>query len=228
MLKQIKTAELFNCDVEYLQDLFKEKYPWLILPKIKAFIAEFIKNGAPGFFEIKDNVFVGKNVKIAQTATIEPPAIIGDNCEIRPGAYIRGNVITGRNCVIGNSSEVKNCVLLNNVQIPHYNYVGDSVLGNYAHMGAGAICSNLKADKKAVVIRGDIDISTELRKIGAFLADYADVGCGSVLNPGTIVGKNSTVYPLSSVRGVIPANSIYKDKKNIVTKENKIEESLTI
>lgn len=218
MYNNIKTKDLFNCEIEYLRDLFYEEKPWLILPNIKDFILNFQKNGAPGFFELKDGVFVGKNVKIAQTATIEPPAIIGEGCEIRPGAYIRGNVIVGSNCVIGNSSEIKNSILLNNVQVPHYNYVGDSILGNYAHMGAGSICSNLKADKKNIVIHADIPIQTNLRKIGAFVGDYADVGCGSVLNPGTVIGKNTNIYPLSSVRGVVPSNSIYKDAKTIVKK----------
>ena len=216
--KNIKTKDLFNCEIEYLKELFNEDEPWMILPKIKDFILNFQKNGAPGFFELKDGVFVGKNVKIAPSATIESPAIIGEGCEIRPGAYIRGNVIIGCNCVIGNSSEIKNSILLNNVQIPHYNYVGDSILGNHAHMGAGSICSNLKADKKNIVIHADIPIQTNLRKVGAFIGDYADVGCGCVLNPGTIIGRNSNIYPLSSVRGVVPCNSIYKDAKNIVEK----------
>ncbi|MBR2871207.1 MAG: UDP-N-acetylglucosamine pyrophosphorylase [Clostridia bacterium] len=214
----MKTKDLFNCEIEYLKELFNEEFPWSILPNIKDFIYNFQKNGAPGFFELKDGVFVGKNVKIAQTATIDPPAIIGDGCEIRPGAYIRGNVIVGQNCVIGNSSEIKNSILLNNVQVPHYNYVGDSILGNYAHMGAGSICSNLKADKKNIVIHADIPIQTDLRKIGAFVGDYADVGCGSVLNPGTVIGTHTNIYPLSSVRGVVPSNSIYKDAKTIVEK----------
>jgi len=218
MNKEIKTKDLFNCENEYLKDLFNEEYPWLILPKIKIFIAEFVEKNSLDFFELKDMVFVGKNVKISQTATIDPPAIIGDGCEIRQGAYIRGNVIIGNNCVIGNSSELKNCVLLNNVQVPHYNYVGDSILGNFSHMGAGSICSNLKADKKTVVIHADEKIQTDLRKIGAFLGDGADIGCGSVLNPGTIIGKNTNVYPLSCVRGVIPANAIYKSAENIVEK----------
>lgn len=217
-MNNIKTKDLFNCEIEYLKELFNEEFPWSILLNIKDFIYNFQKNGAPGFFELKDGVFVGKNVKIAQTATIDPPAIIGDGCEIRPGAYIRGNVIVGQNCVIGNSSEIKNSILLNNVQVPHYNYVGDSILGNYAHMGAGSICSNLKADKKNIVIHADIPIQTDLRKIGAFVGDYADVGCGSVLNPGTVIGTHTNIYPLSSVRGVVPSNSIYKDAKTIVEK----------
>lgn len=218
MNKCIKTKDLFNCEIDYLKELFNEEYPWQILPKIKEFIVKFIENSNSNFFELKDGIFVGKNVKIASTATIEPPAIIGEGCEIRPGAYIRGNVIIGTHCVVGNSSELKNCILLNNVQVPHYNYVGDSILGNFAHMGAGSICSNLKADKQTVVIHSDEKIQTNLRKVGAFLGDGADVGCGSVLNPGTIIGKNTNIYPLSCVRGVVPANAIYKDAKNIVEK----------
>ena len=218
MNKCIKTKDLFNCEIDYLKELFNEEYPWQILPKIKEFIVKFIENSNSNFFELKDGVFVGKNVKIASTATIEPPAIIGEGCEIRPGAYIRGNVIIGNNCVIGNSSELKNCILLNNVQVPHYNYVGDSILGNFAHMGAGSICSNLKADKKTVVINSDEKIQTNLRKVGAFLGDGADVGCGSVLNPGTIIGKNTNIYPLSCVRGVIPSESIFKNKDNVIKK----------
>ena len=214
----LKTYELYNCETSYLKELLTEEYPWQILPKIKDYISALISNGLSGFSKLKDGVYVGKNVKISPFATIEPPGIIGDNTEIRTGAYLRGNVITGNNCVIGNSTELKNCVLLNNVQVPHYNYVGDSILGNYAHMGAGSICSNLKTDKKSVVIHGDIEYATNLRKVGAFLADYSDVGCGCVLNPGTIIGKNSSVYPLTSVRGVIKANSIYKAPNNVVKK----------
>ena len=215
----VKTAELFNCEVSYITPLLNEEYPWQVLPKIKEYILSFIKDGAFGFTKLKDDVYIGKNVKISPFATIEAPCIIGDNTEIRPGAYIRGSVITGSNCVIGNSSELKNCILLNNVQVPHYNYVGDSILGNFSHMGAGSICSNLKSDKKSVVIQGDIEYNTNLRKVGAFLADYADIGCGCVLNPGTIIGKYTQVYPLSLVRGVIPCNSIYKAKNNIVEKK---------
>lgn len=218
-MNNIKTSDLYNCEIDYLKELFNEEFPWLILPKIKDFILNFQKNGATGFFELKDGVYVGKNVKISQTATIIAPTIIGDGCEIRPGAYVRGNVIMGSNCVIGNSSEIKNSILLSNVQVPHYNYVGDSILGNYAHMGAGSICSNLKADKKNIVIHAEEEIQTNLRKIGAFIGDYADVGCGCVLNPGTIIGRNTNIYPLSSVRGVVPSNSIYKNHKTIVEKE---------
>ncbi len=187
-----------------------------MLPKIKEYIKELIAEGLEGFAEISEGVFVGEGVKIYPTATIEAPAIIGKGTEIRPGAFLRGNVITGENCVIGNSSELKNCVLLNKVQVPHYNYVGDSVLGNFAHMGAGAICSNLKSDGKAVVIHGDEDYATGLRKIGGILGDHADVGCGCVLNPGTVIGKGTSVYPLNALRGVIPEGCIVKSMNNIV------------
>ncbi len=217
LTNSIKTSSLFDCKVEYLKKLFENsEYPWEILPEIKNHIKELIIQGIEGFTEISEGVLVGKNVKIYPSAVIEAPAIIGDDTEIRPGAFLRGNVITGRGCVIGNSSEIKNAILLDGVQVPHYNYVGDSVLGNYAHMGAGSICSNLKSDKKEIVIHADTPFQTGLRKIGGILADGADIGCGSVLNPGTVIGKNSRVYPLTSVRGVIPENVIVKSMENIV------------
>ena len=165
-----------------------------------------------------DGILVGEHVRIHPAATIEPPAVIGAGTEIRPGAFLRGNVIIGENCVIGNSSELKNCILLDGVQVPHYNYVGDSILGNRAHMGAGSICSNLKSDGKPVVIHGDEEYATGLRKVGGILADGADIGCGCVLNPGTIIGKNTSVYPLTSVRGVIGEASIVKSTTQVVPK----------
>ncbi|MDO4743840.1 MAG: UDP-N-acetylglucosamine pyrophosphorylase [Clostridia bacterium] len=223
MKRFVKTKELYDCKTPYLKDLFEEcEYPWEMLPKIKDYIKALIEKGIPGFKEIADGVLVGESVKISPTATIEAPAIIGPGTEIRPGAYIRGSVITGENCVLGNSSEFKNCVLLDKVQTPHYNYVGDSVLGNRAHMGAGSICSNLKSDGKAVVIRGDEEYETGLRKIGGILADGADIGCGCVLNPGTVIGKDTSVYPLTSLRGVYPGGCIVKDKETVV--ERKITE----
>lgn len=204
----------------YLAELFAEsEYPWEMLPKIKPLILSLIEKGIPGFTLLKEGVLVGKDVKIAATATIEAPAIIGDGTEIRPGAYIRGSVITGKNCVMGNSSEFKNCILLDRVQAPHYNYVGDSVLGNHAHMGAGSICSNLKSDGKNIVIHGDGNYETGLRKIGGILGDEADIGCGCVLNPGTVVGKNTSVYPLTALRGVFPENCIVKSPENIVVRQ---------
>lgn len=215
--KYVTNNKLFECEIPYLKTLFERyTYPWEILPDIKSHILKLIENGLDGFTEISEGVYVGKNVKIYPTAVIEPPAIIGDGTEIRPGAFIRGAVITGEKCVIGNSSELKNCILLDRVQVPHYNYVGDSILGNRAHMGAGSICSNLKSDGKNVVIHGDEQYETNLRKVGAILADGADVGCGCVLNPGTILGKNATVYPLNALRGVFPADCIIKSQNNVV------------
>lgn len=220
MNKLVKTKELYDCTTEYLTPLFSEsEYPWDMLPKIKDYILALIEKGIPGYKKIADGVLVGENVKIYPTATIEAPAIIGEGTEIRPGAFIRGSVITGKNCVIGNSSELKNCILLEKVQVPHYNYVGDSVLGNKAHMGAGSICSNLKSDGKAVVVHGDSDYETGLRKIGGILADGADIGCGCVLNPGTVIGKDTSVYPLNSLRGVFPAGCIVKSMDNIVKRK---------
>lgn len=220
MNKLVKTNDLFDCRTPYLCELFENsEYPWEMLPKIKEYIEKLIEKGIPGFKLLKDGVLVGENVKIYPTATIEAPAIIGEGTEIRPGAFIRGSVITGANCVIGNSSELKNCILLDKVQIPHYNYVGDSVLGNHAHMGAGSICSNLKSDGKPVVIHGDKEYETGLRKIGGILADNADIGCGCVLNPGTVIGKNTSVYPLNALRGVFPAGGIVKDKESVVKRK---------
>lgn len=217
---KIKTSDLFCVETPYLKNLFADsEYPWEILPNIKDYIKALVESGIEGFAVLKDGVLVGENVKIHPSAVIEAPAVIGHGTEIRPGAYIRGNVITGENCVLGNSSEFKNAVLLNGVQVPHYNYVGDSVLGNKAHMGAGSICSNLKSDKSNIVIHGSENIETGLRKIGAILADGADIGCGCILNPGTVIGKNTTVYPLTSVRGVIDDGMIVKSMDNIVKRK---------
>lgn len=220
MLKKIKTADLFDCKTKYLAELFENsEYPWEMLPKIKDLAKKLIENGIKGYTLIADGVLVGENVKIYPNTYLEGPTVIGSGTEIRPGAFIRGSVITGENCVIGNSTELKNCVLLEKVQVPHYNYIGDSVLGNRAHMGAGSICSNLKSDGKPVVIHGETDIETGLRKIGGILADGADVGCGCVLNPGTVIGKNTSVYPLTMLRGVYDENSIIKSTKEIVARK---------
>ena len=220
MTKLVKTADLYECNVPYLKDLFAESvYPWDMLGKIKGLCAKLIEEGIEGFTEIQPGVLVGRDVSIAPTATIIPPAIIGHGTEIRPGAYLRGNVITGENCVLGNSSEFKNCILLDKVQAPHYNYVGDSVLGNKAHMGAGSICSNLKTDGKAVVIHGEEDIETGIRKIGGILADGADIGCQCVINPGTVIGKRTSAYPLTALRGVFPADCIIKSLDNVVKRK---------
>lgn len=220
MNKLVKTAQLYASTPEYLAPLFESaEYPWEMLPKLKQYITDLIERGIEGYTLIADGVLVGENVKIYPTATIEGPTIIGSGCEVRPGAFIRGSVITGEGCVIGNSSELKNCILLDKVQIPHYNYVGDSVLGNRAHTGAGTICSNLRSDGKPVVIHGEEDYETGLRKVGGILADGADVGCGSVINPGTVIGKNTTVYPLTSLRGVYPADCIVKATFNVVKRK---------
>ncbi len=220
MSKCVKTSELFDCKISYLQELFdNSQYPWEILPNIKSFAEKLISEGIEGYTLYAPNVLIGENVKIYPTATIEGPCVIGSGSEVRPGAFIRGSVITGENCVLGNSSEFKNCILLDKVQVPHYNYVGDSILGNKAHTGAGTICSNLKTGGSAVVIHGDVDYETGLRKIGAILADGADVGCGAVLNPGTVIGKNTSVYPLTAVRGVIESDSIVKAMNNIIKRK---------
>lgn len=216
----LKTSSLFECKTPYLNGLFEQStYPWDMLPKIKEYIVNLIEKGIDGYSLIDHMILVGKDVKIHPSAVIMPPVIIGDGTEIRPGAFIRGSVITGKNCVIGNSTELKNCVLLDGVQVPHYNYVGDSILGNKAHMGAGSICSNLKSDGKPVVIHADTEIATGIRKIGGILADGADVGCGCVVNPGTVIGKGTRVYPLTSLRGVYPPSSIVKSTNTVVTIE---------
>ncbi len=220
MSKCVEIKQLFECNVPYLKQLFEDSvYPWDILPKIKETAEKLIAEGLMGYTLIAPGVLVGEDVKIYPTATIEGPCIIGTGSEVRPGAFIRGSVITGKNCVIGNSSELKNCILLDKTQIPHYNYIGDSILGNNAHTGAGTVCSNLKTDKKPVVVHGDVDYPTGLRKMGGILADNADIGCGCVLNPGTIIGKNTSVYPLTSVRGVIESDSIVKSMDNIVERK---------
>jgi len=196
------------------------KYPWEAVPNIKECISMLIPKLDKDIFEEREEgVWVAKSVKIASTATIIAPTIIDEEAEIRPGAFIRGNAIIGKKCVVGNSSELKNCILFNGVQVPHYNYVGDSILGYKAHMGAGAITSNFKCDHGNIVLHnGLVNIQTGQRKMGALLGDHVEVGCNSVLNPGTVIGRNSIVYPLSRVRGFIPEESIYKDKDDIVTK----------
>lgn len=217
LTKKVKTKELFECINKYISPLMElAEYPWEILPLIKGYITDIIEKGIEGYNLIAPGVLVGENVKIYPTATIEAPAIIGSGSVVRPGAFLRGNVITGEKCVLGNSSEFKNCILLDYVEVPHYNYVGDSILGNHSHTGAGTVCSNLKTDGKPVVIHGDTDYETGIRKIGAILADGADVGCGCVLNPGTVIGKNTSVYPMTSVRGVIGEGLIVKSMDNIV------------
>ncbi|MBP3830780.1 MAG: UDP-N-acetylglucosamine pyrophosphorylase [Clostridia bacterium] len=214
----MEIKQLFNLEETIAKDLLqKEKYPWECLPKISEFIIELGEKLDKEKFEKKgENIWIAKTAKIAPSASITGPTIIDENAEIRHCAFIRGKAIVGKNAVVGNSVELKNCILFNNTQVPHYNYVGDSILGYKAHMGAGSITSNVKSDKTNVVIKGKENIETNLRKVGAFLGDGVEVGCNSVLNPGTVIGKNTSVYPLSCVRGVIPENSIYKNPKEIV------------
>ena len=214
---EISNAALFDCRVPYLKSLFDScEYPWEIVLRVSEYAKMLVLNGIEGFSLYSDGVLVGRGVKIAPSATICPPAVIGEDCEIRVGAYIRGGVILGRGVVVGNSSELKNCVMLDGAQAPHYNYVGDSVLGNYSHLGAGAICSNLRSDGRDVVVRADTAIPTRMRKLGAMLGDHVEVGCGCVLNPGTIVGKSSRIYPLTSLRGTVPPKCIVKSATNVV------------
>lgn len=218
-MDKIKNLDLFSTEnFDFSNIINHYEFPWEIVCGIKEFFANFNVENYKGYTEIEKGIFVGKNVKINKNATLIPPIIIGDNTEVRTGAYIRGNVIIGKNCVIGNSTELKNCLLLNYVQVPHYNYVGDSVLGNHSHLGAGAICSNLKADGKDVIVHGKENYKTNTRKFGAVLGDNANVGCNSVLNPGTIIGKNTIVYPLTCLRGVYEENKIVKSTNNVVEK----------
>ena len=186
-------------------------YPWEALSGIADMIRALGKTLDPAEYGlVAEEVWIHRSAKIATTASIKGPAIIGPGAEIRHCAFIRGAALVGENCVVGNSVELKNVILFDRVQVPHFNYVGDSILGFCAHMGAGAVTSNVKSDKSPVVIHGERDVPTGLKKVGAFLGDYVEVGCNSVLNPGTVIGRNSNVYPTSCVRGVVPANSIYK------------------
>jgi NDP-sugar pyrophosphorylase family protein len=195
-------------------------YPWEALPGIKDMICQLGATLDPKeYTEVSPQVWVHKTAKVAPTAYLGAPCIIGENTEVRHGAFIRGSALVGDGCVVGNSVELKNVILFDGVQVPHYNYVGDSILGYKAHMGAGSITSNVKSDKSLVVIHTDPEIPTGIKKVGAMLGDFVEVGCNSVLNPGTVIGKNSNVYPLSCVRGVIPEGSIYKTGGIIVTKK---------
>lgn len=222
-LETITNKALFGFDSTLAKQLLESKtYPWEVLPNIGKYILSLgttlskkeykLTKGADG----KKNVWLSKTAVVAKDANLYGPLIIGHNTEVRHNAFIRGNVLIGENCVIGNSTEIKNAVLLNYVQVPHYNYVGDSILGNYAHLGAGVILSNLKSSKSKVFIGREVE--TGLRKVGSFLGDHAEVGCNSVLNPGTIVGKNSVIYPVSCIVGIIPENSIVKTELNINTR----------
>ena len=212
-MEECKIQNLFDLNQTIAKDIFENAiYPWEVLSKISEFIIELGNTLDPEVFEKKgENIWIAKSAIVAKTASITGPVIIDEGAEIRHCAFIRGKAIIGKNAVVGNSTELKNVILFNNVQVPHYNYVGDSILGYKAHMGAGSITSNVKSDKKLVVIKnGREQIETGIKKVGAMLGDNVEVGCGTVLNPGSIVGRNSKIYPLTSVRGVIPANSICK------------------
>ena len=224
MLEALTVKENYSLDQTIAKDIFNGvTYPWEVLPKISNFILELGATLSEDEYEKRgENVWVAKSAKVAPTAFINGPAIIGKDAEVRHCAIIRGNAIVGEGAVVGNSTELKNVILFNKVQVPHYNYVGDSVLGYKSHMGAGSITSNVKSDKKLVVVKaGEEKIETGMKKFGAMLGDEVEVGCGSVLNPGTVVGNHSNIYPLSSVRGFVPANSIYKKKGEVVTKEER-------
>lgn len=221
MMNEFTISNLLDLNETIAADLFEGKtYPWEVLPEIGDFILKLGPALNPFEYECKDgNIWIARTAKIAPTASITGPAIIGKDAEVRHCAFIRGNAIVGEGAVVGNSTELKNAVLFNRVQVPHYNYVGDSVLGYKAHMGAGSITSNVKSDKKLVVVHGDgFDIETGMKKFGAMLGDNVEVGCNSVLNPGTVIGRESNVYPLSSVRGVVPERSIFKKQGDVVAK----------
>ena len=224
MLEALTVKENYSLDQTIAKDIFNGvTYPWEVLPKISNFILELGATLSEDEYEKRgENVWVAKSAKVAPTAFINGPAIIGKDAEVRHCAFIRGNAIVGEGAVVGNSTELKNVILFNKVQVPHYNYVGDSVLGYKSHMGAGSITSNVKSDKKLVVVKaGEEKIETGMKKFVAMLGDEVEVGCGSVLNPGTVVGNHSNIYPLSSVRGFVPANSIYKKQGEVVTKEER-------
>ena len=217
-----KSTELLDLSKTVAAELFEGcEYPWQVLGNIKSFIAALgEKLPTDKFDKAGENIWIAKSAKVFPSAYIAGPCIIDEEAEVRHCAFIRGSVIVGKNCVVGNSTELKNAVLFDNVQVPHYNYVGDSVLGYKAHMGAGSITSNVKSDKTLVSVRcGDEKIETGLKKFGAILGDFVEVGCNSVLNPGTVVGRNSNIYPLSSVRGTVPERSIFKASDNIVNKD---------
>lgn len=218
---KIKISDLYTLENTIAADIFKgHEYPFEILPLIGDFIKELAKSLDMEKYELRgENIFIAKSARVAQSASITGPCIIDEGAEIRHCAFIRGNAIVGKGAVVGNSTELKNVILFDNVQVPHYNYVGDSILGYRSHMGAGSITSNVKSDKTLVTVKCESGvIETGLKKFGAMLGDFVEVGCGSVLNPGTIIGKNSNIYPLSSVRGVVAENSIYKNRGEVVEK----------
>ena len=221
MFEEMTVAKMYNLDETIAKEIFDGvTYPWEVLPKISEFIVKLGETlPADEYDKVGENVWIAKSAKVFESAYIHGPAIIGKDAEVRHCAFIRGNAIVGEGAVVGNSTELKNVILFNKVQVPHYNYVGDSILGYKAHMGAGSITSNVKSDKKLVKVHTpEGDIETGIKKFGAMIGDNVEVGCGSVLNPGTVIGRESNIYPLSSVRGVIPSRSIYKKQGEVATK----------
>ena len=222
-MEQLQIQNLYDLTQTIAAPLFEgATYPWELLPKISAFIIELGNRLPEDKYEKRgENVWIAKSATVFPTAYINGPCIIDEEAEVRHCAFIRGNAIVGKGAVVGNSTELKNVILFNKVQVPHYNYVGDSVLGFKSHMGAGSITSNVKSDKTLVVVKnGEEKIETGLKKMGAMLGDHVEVGCNSVLNPGTVIGRNSNVYPTSCVRGVIPAGHIFKRPGEVVKKSN--------
>lgn len=221
MKETITVSELYDLKETIAAELFEgATYPWELLPKIHDFIIALGERLPKELFEERgEHIWVAKSAKVAPTACLNGPLIIDEDAEVRHCAFVRGNAIVGKGAVVGNSTELKNVILFNKVQVPHYNYVGDSILGFKAHMGAGSITSNVKSDKTLVVVKGEgVSIETGLKKMGAMLGDNVEVGCNSVLNPGTVIGRNTNIYPTSMVRGVIPADSIYKCRTEVVQK----------
>lgn len=221
-MEQFTIKNLYNLEETIAAELFEGAvYPWELLSKISNFIVKLgEKLPKDKFTQVTEQIWIANSAKVAPTACINGPAIIDEEAEIRHCAFIRGNAIVGKGAVVGNSTELKNVILFNKVQVPHYNYVGDSILGFKSHMGAGAITSNVKSDKTLVVVKnGEEKIETGLKKFGAMLGDHVEVGCNSVLNPGTVIGRNSNIYPVSCVRGCIPEGSIYKKQGEIIFKQ---------
>lgn len=227
-MKCITTAALYDLEQSICGSFLKRyNYPWEILSDIGNMILELGRLLPEDIYECKgDGIWIATDASVADTACLNGPLIVDRNAQIRHGAFIRGNAVIGRQAVVGNSTELKNCILFNAAEVPHFNYIGDSILGFHAHMGAGAVTSNVKSDRTEVIIRmqeengNRINLKTGRRKLGAMLGDYAEIGCSCVLNPGTVIGRNTAVYPLSSVRGYVPENCIYK-KEGIVTKKER-------
>ena len=223
-MKELTVKELYTLEETIAKEIFDGvTYPWEVLPKIGEFI---LRLGAAlpeeEYDKVGEDVWIAKSAEVFESAYIHGPALIGKNAQVRQCAFIRGNAIVGEGAVVGNSTELKNVILFNKVQVPHYNYVGDSILGFKAHMGAGSITSNVKSDKKLVVVKTPKgNIETGIKKFGAMLGDEVEVGCGTVLNPGSVVGSNTNIYPLSCVRGYVPAGSIYKRQGEVVEKEER-------